>query len=207
MEHLDKGGLGNWLKETCQRQRLSLRQAATKTGLSHTTIAQLMKGGSASPETIMKLATAFGGDGKQRWALEDKLLALAGYRTDRPGREELSEPKAQLLDKLDKLSEPELKVLTRFADFVAELRATYEDIPGIRSYRKLAKNSGVSLEQILSTVGYLPGLVGTGPPQWPEFREYARKMYPDELDEDLITMIEDLIERRRQKKYSTRKNS
>jgi len=32
---------------------------------------------------------------------------------------------------------------------------------------------------------------------WPEFREYARKKYPDELDEDIITMIEDLIERRR----------
>ena len=29
----------------------------------------------------------------------------------------------------------------------------------------------------------------------PEFRDYARLKYPDELDEDLITMIEDLIER------------
>ena len=33
----------------------------------------------------------------------------------------------------------------------------------------------------------------------PEFREYARQKYPNELDEDLITMIEDLIERRRVK--------
>jgi len=32
--------------------------------------------------------------------------------------------------------------------------------------------------------------------KWPEFRDYARQKYP-ELDEDLITMIEDLIERRR----------
>ena len=30
--------------------------------------------------------------------------------------------------------------------------------------------------------------------KWPEFREYALQKYP-ELDEDLITMIEDLIER------------
>jgi len=30
----------------------------------------------------------------------------------------------------------------------------------------------------------------------PEFREYARRKYPNELDEDLITMIEDSIERR-----------
>ncbi len=33
----------------------------------------------------------------------------------------------------------------------------------------------------------------------PDFREYARLKYPNELDEDLITMIEDLIERRRRK--------
>ena len=201
MENLEKGGLGNWLKETCQRERLSLRQAATKTGLSHATIAQLMKGGSASPETIMKLATAFGGNGKQRWAMEDKLLVLAGYRTERPGREELSEPQARLLDKLDKLREPELKVLSHFADFVAELCANREDIPSIRLCDKLAEYSGVSPEQILSTAGYLPRLAEMAPPQWPEFREYARQKYPDDLDEDLITMIEDLIERRRARRY------
>ncbi len=39
--------------------------------------------------------------------------------------------------------------------------------------------------------------------KWPEFREYARQKYP-ELDEDLITMIEDLIERRRAKRNSRR---
>ena len=32
----------------------------------------------------------------------------------------------------------------------------------------------------------------------PEFREYARRKYQKELDEDLITMFEDLIEMRRQ---------
>ena len=36
--------------------------------------------------------------------------------------------------------------------------------------------------------------------RWPEFREYAHQKYPDELDEDLITMIEDLIEWRRARK-------
>ena len=36
----------------------------------------------------------------------------------------------------------------------------------------------------------------------PEFREYARQKYPDELDEDLITMIEDLIECRRVKRHN-----
>ena len=32
----------------------------------------------------------------------------------------------------------------------------------------------------------------------PEFREYARKRYPAKLDEDLVTMVEDLIQMRRQ---------
>ena len=33
----------------------------------------------------------------------------------------------------------------------------------------------------------------------PEFREYARQKYPNELDEDLITVLEGLIERGRAK--------
>ncbi len=36
-----------------------------------------------------------------------------------------------------------------------------------------------------------------GEQELPEFREYARRKYP-ELDEDLLTMIEDLIERVKQ---------
>ena len=80
------------------------------------------------------------------------------------------------------------------------------DLPGIGSCRKLAEYSGVPLEKILSIVGHLPRIAETGPREWPEFREYARQKYPAELDEDLITMIEDLIERRRGRRYGT-KNS
>ena len=40
-------------------------------------------------------------------------------------------------------------------------------------------------------------LVKSSNNKWPEFREYALLKYPNELDEGLITMIEDLIERRR----------
>jgi len=71
----------------------------------------------------------------------------------------------------------------------------------------LAEYSGVPLEKVLSIVGHLPGVAEKAPREWPEFREYARQMYPNELDEDLITMIEDLIERRRQKRYESGKNS
>lgn len=81
------------------------------------------------------------------------------------------------------------------------------DVPNIKSCRKLAEYSGVPLEKVLSIVGHLPKVAEIRPPEWPEFRDYARRMYPDELDEDLITMIEDLIERRRQKRYNSGKNS
>ena len=84
---------------------------------------------------------------------------------------------------------------------------TGEDIPNTRSCRSLAEYTGVPAENILSIVGHLPRIAETVPPEWPEFREYARKKYPNELDEDLITMIEDLIERKRQKRYNTRKDS
>jgi hypothetical protein len=62
------------------------------------------------------------------------------------------------------------------------------------------------MEKVLSIVGHLPRVAEAAYPEWPEFREYARQMYPDELDEDLITMIEGLIERRRQKRYHSGKN-
>jgi len=82
-----------------------------------------------------------------------------------------------------------------------------DDVPNIRSCHKLAEYSGVPVEKVLSIVGHLPGVAETGPPEWPEFREYARQKYPNELDEDLITMIEDLIERRRQKRYNAKNHS
>ena len=76
-----------------------------------------------------------------------------------------------------------------------------KDIPSTSSCRRLAEYSGVPVEKIFSIVGHLPRIAEKAPAEWPEFREYARHKYPAELDEDLITMIEDLIERRRAKKY------
>ena len=76
-----------------------------------------------------------------------------------------------------------------------------EDVPSTRSCQRLSEYSGVPLEKILSIVGHLPMVSEKGPPEWPEFREYARQKYPNELDEDLISLIEDLIERRRARRY------
>ncbi len=78
-----------------------------------------------------------------------------------------------------------------------------KDNPSFKSCVKLAAYAAVSPERILSIVGYLQPLPDTGPSEWPEFREYAITKYSKELDEDLITMIEDLIERRRMKREQT----
>jgi transcriptional regulator with XRE-family HTH domain len=75
------------------------------------------------------------------------------------------------------------------------------DIPNTSSCQRLADYSGVPVQKILVIVGHLPRVSKKPVAEWPEFREYALSKYPAELDEDLITMIEDLIERRRAKKY------
>jgi transcriptional regulator with XRE-family HTH domain len=81
-----------------------------------------------------------------------------------------------------------------------------EDVPSTASCRKLAEYSGVSVEEILSISGHLPTITQAPAAEWPEFREYADRKYPNELDEDIIVMIEDLIERRREKQR-VRQNS
>ncbi len=78
------------------------------------------------------------------------------------------------------------------------------DVPNVKSCQKLAKYSDVPLQNVLFIVGHLPRITEVGHYEWPEFREYAQRKYPVELDEDLIIMIEDLIERRRGKRYENR---
>jgi len=112
-------GLGEWLQAKCGEEGLSLRQVATKVGVSHQTIAGLMNGKQALPQTIKKLAKAFGGDHHQLTALEDNLLVLAGYRSERP-EEELSEPLARLLDKLNNFDVAQLGIVEQFTDFIVE---------------------------------------------------------------------------------------
>lgn len=79
-----------------------------------------------------------------------------------------------------------------------------EDVPSTASCRKLATYSGIPVEEILSVAGHLPEVDQAPAAEWPEFREYANRKYPNELDEDVITMIEDLIERRRERKRARR---
>ena len=116
----EQSSLGQWLEQRCQEERLSLRQAAAKTGLSHGTIRDIIRGVSPSSESIKKLSRAFGGDGDEGLALEDNLLVLAGYRSERPG-EKLSEPLARLMDKVRQFHERQLKMMEHFADFLIEI--------------------------------------------------------------------------------------
>ncbi len=80
-----------------------------------------------------------------------------------------------------------------------------EDVPNVNSCRRLAEYSGIPLQKILVSIGHLSEVSKKESTEWPEFREYARQKYPRELSEDLVTMVEDLIERKRQKKYERMK--
>lgn len=119
-----QSGLGGWLKEKCQQEKLSLRQAAARTGLSHGTVEGIIKGASPSPQTIRKLVEAFARSENERLALEDHLLMLAGYRTQRASVKELPQPVARLLDLVAQFNDKKLKLVVDFAELLAEVGET-----------------------------------------------------------------------------------
>ena len=114
-------GLGQWLRERCEADGLSLRDAAARVGVNHGTIAKIMDGASPSPQTFRRLVRAFAFEDTERLALEDRLLVLAGYRTPRPdekGRGLL----AVLIDKVSSFDEPRLRRMIAFADSLTRTR-------------------------------------------------------------------------------------
>jgi transcriptional regulator with XRE-family HTH domain len=74
-----------------------------------------------------------------------------------------------------------------------------KQVPSPESCRILAEYLSVSTEHVLALAGHLRPLHKEDADYLPEFREYATRRYPDELDEDIIEMIEDLIRRRRRR--------
>ena len=78
-------------------------------------------------------------------------------------------------------------------------------IPRTKSCVRLAEYSGIPLWKVLAAAGHAPMIAETAPDTWPDFREYASTKYGDVLDNDLITMIEGLIELRRNRKYKGNK--
>lgn len=118
---MNNNTLGQWLKRKCQEEHLSLRQAGEKANLSHSTIESIIKSkyGYASPETVVKLAHAFSGDGNEEAALKDELFILAGYRTQKP---EFRPSLAKVLDIARGFNEAQMKVLNDFAVYIKEVK-------------------------------------------------------------------------------------
>lgn len=111
--------LSLWMGERCKNEGLSYRKVAAMAGISHATVADIIKGARPSATTIMKLATAFGGNGHQRMALEDILLGLCGYKSMNSAF--ISEPLGRLLDKVKHFDESQIEVIEHFVDFVAKV--------------------------------------------------------------------------------------
>jgi len=119
----DKGRptISLWLENRCRNDKLSLRKAAAKIGISHNTVASIINGERPSAETIMKLAVAFSENGQyQRTALEDFLLSLCGYRSVQK-EVEITEPLGRLMDKVSHFNETQLQIVEQFADFIAKV--------------------------------------------------------------------------------------
>ena len=69
--------------------------------------------------------------------------------------------------------------------------------PDIRSCERIAEYTNSPIERVLRLAGHIPEKPVARIAGLPEFREYAQLKYPDELDEDIVIMIEDLSARRR----------
>ena len=74
-----------------------------------------------------------------------------------------------------------------------------KDKPSFSSCVKLANYTRVPLQRVLHIVGHLVPVEEKVAGELPDFREYVKRKYPRELDDDLVTLIEDLIERRRER--------
>jgi transcriptional regulator with XRE-family HTH domain len=72
--------------------------------------------------------------------------------------------------------------------------------PDLNSCKNIARYAGVSPDKVMAAVGLLPATTPLPCADWPEFREYASRKYAKELDEDLVTLIEAIIERNRSSK-------
>lgn len=91
-----------------------------------------------------------------------------------------------------------LRRLARETQISASTLSRWRDgkqTPSPESCRLLADYLSLPAEHILALAGHLSPLHRRD--DLPEFREYAGLRYPNELDEDIVAMIEDLIRRRR----------
>lgn len=125
MKTTKRSRLGQWLENRCKQEHLSVREAAAKCGLSHTTLHDIIKRGiHPYPRTLEKLAKGFARGESERLVLEDKFLILTGYMMPRRG-EKLNEPLAQFVDKVRGFNEEQIKVMMDFADYLQGIGRRY----------------------------------------------------------------------------------
>jgi transcriptional regulator with XRE-family HTH domain len=111
-------------------------------------------------------------------------------------------PSAHILQKIAKPLGYEEGELFTHAGYLSPQASTTESETGggaeVDPYvaRILAQEPIEVQRTVLGILTILKSLAIGNPAKWPEFREYFRRKYPN-LDEDLITMIEGLIERKR----------
>jgi len=74
-----------------------------------------------------------------------------------------------------------------------------KQVPSPELCQKFAEALSLPVERVLALAGHLVPMQKADGNALPEFREYARQKYPVELDDDMIAMIEDLIQRRRKR--------
>ena len=127
-----------------------------------------------------------------------EVAAKSGVSTSHLARIERGErfPSAHILHKLAKplgFEEGELFTLAGYLSPKAE-RETY--IQGLDPYvARVLASEPVEVQRTIIGILFVLKSIAQGyskVPDWPEFGEYARRKYPD-LDEDIITMIEDII--------------
>ena len=92
-----------------------------------------------------------------------------------------------------RLGKSEISMLVSLVTLEIEKRTGAENSP--LSYCQRLRGIRDKLLAMLTAADKSPDISGDG---LPEFREYARRKYP-ELDGALITIVEDLIERQREK--------
>ena len=106
------------------------------------------------------------------------------------------------LDDIQRQRGISLRRLARESGVSASTLSRWRDgkqTPSPRSCKMLAEYLSLPVEHVLALAGHLRPLHRANPDTLPEFREYASQKYPDELDDDMIAMIEDLIQRRRRR--------
>ena len=133
-----------------------------------------------------------------------ELSAATGVSTSHLGRIERGErfPSGRILQKIAKpLGFGEDEIFTH-AGYLSPQASTTESETGggaeVDPYVAgvLAQEPVAMQHTVIGILAILKSLAIGNPAKWPEFREYLQQKYPY-LDEDLITMIEDLIERKK----------